>query len=157
MLYFSNLKKEDLDKYSRMVRSEVNLADYYCPKMLLAEWDNVENYILMNEFREWIGWCAISSKENICNPNGKNIIGNVIFHQYRNQGYGKYLYKILFEKSQGKNKLIRINPFNDALKGISQKYGFKPHQTNEIWNTYTCQENHYPEELKELPLIEVEI
>ncbi|MFV0627454.1 MAG: GNAT family N-acetyltransferase [Alphaproteobacteria bacterium] len=157
MLYFSRLKKEDLHKYSRLVRPEVNFEDYYCHKTLLKEWNNIQSYVLMNEEREWIGWCAVSSQTNVCNPNGSNIIGSVIFPKFRNKGYAKYLYKIIFEKTAGKNKLVRINPFNDALKKISERYGFTPHQTCDIWNTYCCKSKDCPKELKELCLTEVNL
>lgn len=157
MLYFSNLKKEDLHKYSRLVRPEVNSEDYYCHKTLLKEWNNIKSYVLMNEQREWIGWCAFSTEGTVCNPTGSKIIGSVIFPKFRNQGYCKYLYKIIFEKTIGKDKLIRINPFNDVMKKTSQKYGFAPHNTCDIWNTYFCKNKDCPKELKDLNLTEVNL
>lgn len=155
MLYFSRLKKEDLNKYANLTRKELSAEDYYSPKALLDDWEEIDSFVLKNSQNEWIGWCAISSKSNICNPDGKNILSSIIFPKFRGQGYSKYLYKICFDKSLGKNRLTRVNPYNDLFLKVTSKYGFTPHNTNRIWDTYVCDKNHYPEEFRSLPLTEL--
>ncbi|MDR1694319.1 MAG: hypothetical protein LBR70_03905 [Lactobacillaceae bacterium] len=155
MLYFSKLKKEDLSKYALLTRGELPAEEYLAPELLLNEWGDIDSYILMNSDKEWIGWCAISSKGSVCNPDGTEFLCGVVFPQYRNQGYLKYLYKIYFDKSIGKPKLIAINFYHDKLINLSERYGFRPHQTNRIWNTYFCEKDMYPEEIRDLKLKEL--
>lgn len=155
MLYFSKLKKEELAKYASLTRSELPAEEYFSPETLLAEWDEIDSYVLMNDKKEWIGWCAISSKGNVINPDGTEFLCGIVFPEFREQGYLKYLYKIYFDKSIGKPKLIAINFYHDKLLKLSERYGFKPHKTNIIWNTYTCEKDIYPEEFKKLELTEL--
>lgn len=155
MLYFSKLKKEELSKYAQLTRKELSAEEYFSPEVLLEEWDEIDSFVLKNKDGEWVGWCAISSKGNICNPDGKDFLCGVIFPEYRGKGYSKYLYKIYFDKSLGLPKLISVSPYQDKLVNLSQRCGFKPHSTNKIWNTYECDKDYYPDELNGLKLVEL--
>lgn len=156
MLYFSKLKKEELNKYAELTKGQLAAEEYFSTETLLKDWNEVDSYVLMTENKEWIGWCAISSKGNIINPEGTEFLCGIVFPQFRGKGYLKYLYKIYFDKSIAKPKLMAVNFYHDKLLNLSERCGFKPHKTNIIWNTYICEKDTYPEELRDLELTELE-
>ena len=150
MVFYADFKKEDLEKYHFLAEMEFPPKDYCAPDYLLERWDFLKSFLLLDEKKNWLGWCSLSFKPHEYNPTGAHFLESVIFNGFKGKGYSKYLYKIKFDNSIGMFKSGCIDPKNKVAKIVAEKYGFKHTGKSQHWDLYTCDKNHYPLQLKEI-------
>jgi hypothetical protein len=155
-VFYRDFKKEDLDKWGSLAKTEFSISDFCDKKYLLKNWKNLKGYILQNDKDEWMGVVWLDFDGNKYNLNGCHILEVVLFPKFRNSIFIRYLGKIIFEKSKGLKKSASVRPSNIAPTIIMKKLGFKKAGREwyffGYWNDYVCDANFYPKELKDIKL-----
>ncbi len=149
MIYYRPFLKTDLDTWENLARPEFSEADFCSKKYFLDNWDNINGFVLYNQKNEWIGCCFLKSGYQAHNPDGIHFLEVITFPQFRNKGYGKYLYKIMFDSAIDKTKSVCINPENTPSMNLAKKYGFTYIATRHGRHVLMCDKDHYPDELKQ--------
>lgn len=54
------------------------------------------------------------------------------------------------------DKSVCIAPDNIASQTLFKKYGFTKHGKRKCWDVYLCDKDFYPDELKQLKMVEIE-
>ncbi len=150
MLYYRPFLKTDLDMWENLARSEFSESDFCDKKYFMENWDKINGFILYNKENEWIGCCFLKSGYQAHNPEGMHFLEVITFPQFRNKGYAKYLYKIMFDRACGKTKSVCINPDNTASMNLAKKYGFAYIAMRHGRHVLLCDKDYYPDELKRL-------
>ncbi len=152
---YRQLTRHDYNTWELLAKNQFSDEDFCSAEYLNKLGDKVKGWCLLDDNNEWIGCCFINNKWHEYNPNGIHFLEICTFPNYRGKGYGKYLLKIMFENAIGKSKSVCINPNNISSIRLFEKYGFKYHCKHKCWNVYKCRANIFPNQLKELDLVEL--
>ena len=150
---YREITKQDLPKWQALAAPSFLERDFCDEAYFLKHWDKVKGWVLLTEKDEWIGCCFIDTKDHVYNPGGVHFLEAVIFPEFRNSIYGKYLIKIMFDNSVGFQKSACVSPENpNRLLELLGLVGFKKAGMHRGWHVLICDKDYYPERLKQLKI-----
>lgn len=151
-LFYRKIIKDDLPKWEVLAKSEFLKEDFCSENYLLEQWEEIKGWVLFTEKKEWIGCGFIDTRFHEYNPEGIHFLELCIFPKFRGKGYAKYLVKIYFDNSIGYKKSACIDPQNKPSIALLTKYGFEEIERYKTWMIYLCENDFYPDELKDLDI-----
>ncbi len=157
-LYYRSLKEEDFKTWEDLAKKEFLENDFCDANFLEKNKSRIKGWVLLDNNKEWIGCCFISTRTRYYNENGVHFLEICTFPNYRNKGYGKYLVKIMFDNTLNSEKSVCINQDNIPSIRLFTEYGFKyfdKHKSG-LWNIYKCDKSYYPEILKDVKIINID-
>ncbi len=156
LLKYRKLNNDDLYTWEKVAQPLFSKDDFCDAEYLIKLGNKLKGWVLLDDNNEWIGCCFIDNKKHPYNKDGIHFLEVCTFPKYRNKGYGKYLMKIMFDNSLSKLKSVCIAPDNIASQTLFKKYGFTKHGKRKYWDVYLCDKDFYPDELKQLKMVEIE-
>lgn len=152
MISYRPLETGDFERYEKETKTQFVTGDWCSPADLLEDWDKLRAYVLYDG-DEWAGFCALTiGVPHVYNPNGAHFLQVVTFEPFRNKGYTRYLYKLLFEDARGLYKTACIHADNLPSTAAAKRYGLERVGTHKQWDLYACAADYFPDNLQSVRL-----